>query len=80
MALWHTAPDGRRFRVYEARCLHSACWSAKCECGHRLTAHDFDAEGAVACALEALGRRDRLDRPDFAHPLDQCSVDRLALL
>jgi hypothetical protein len=71
---WHIAPDGRRFRVYEQRCLHTACWAAECECGHKLTAHDFDAEGALACALEALGSRDRLNRPDFAHPVDQCGA------
>jgi hypothetical protein len=34
----------------------------------------------TGCALDALGRRDPLDRPDFAHPLDQCTAARLALL
>lgn len=73
---WHTAPDGRRFKVYEQSCLHTACWAASCECGHKLTAHDFDADGALACALDALARRDPLGRRDFAHPMDQCSAAR----
>lgn len=70
------APDGRRFRVYERRCLHSDCWAAACECGHVLTAHDFDADGARRGALEVLCRRDPLARRGFAHPLDQCSAPR----
>jgi hypothetical protein len=74
VGVWHTAADGRRFRVYEQRCLHSDCWAASCECGHKLTAHDFDAAGAEECARGALGRRDPLNRRDFAHPLDQCGV------
>jgi hypothetical protein len=69
---WHQAPDGRRFRVYEGRCVHYDCWQARCGCGHKLTAHDFDADGAYRSALDALSRRDPLDRPDFAHPPEQC--------
>lgn len=71
---WHTAPDGRRFRVYEGRCLHTACWQARCECGHKLTAHDFDADGAYRGAVEALTTRDPLNRRDFAHPRFQCKA------
>jgi hypothetical protein len=73
---WFTAPDGRRFRVYEQRCLHTSCWAARCECGHRLTAHDFDEDGARACATEALSRTDPLNRRDFAHPAFQCKAKR----
>lgn len=75
----HVAGDGRRFRIVEQRCAHSGCWAAWCECGHKLTAHDFDAEGAERCAREALGTRDPLDRPDFAHPRYQCSARMVAL-
>lgn len=71
---WHTAPDGRLFRVFEGKCLHSACWRARCLCGHWLTKHDFDADGAYNGAIEAMTRRDALDRPDFAHPRNQCKI------
>lgn len=63
---WHRAEDGRRFRVYERRCVHTACFAARCECGHLLTAHDFDASGAVASALDCLRRP--AAPPDFGHP------------
>lgn len=68
----HTAPDGRRFRVYRGRCLCTPCWQARCECGHKLTAHDFDAEGARRGALEAL--QDDDPRPEFAHPPSRCTA------
>lgn len=69
---WHTAPDGRRFKVYLGRCVCRPCWQARCECGHRLTAHDFDADCARRSALDELRRTDPLGRPDFAHPPEQC--------
>jgi hypothetical protein len=69
---WYAARDGRRFRIYKGRCLCCPCWQARCECGHKLTAHDWDAAGAYACALGALARRDPLNRRDFAHPPEQC--------
>lgn len=69
---WYVARDGRRFEVYEGRCLHSDCWQAKCECGHKLTSHDFDAAGAWRGAMDALSRTDPLNRRDFAHPRCQC--------
>jgi hypothetical protein len=68
----YTAPDGRGFRTYKGKCLCSPCWQARCECGHKLTAHDFDEDGARRGALEAMGQRDPLDRREFAHPPDQC--------
>jgi hypothetical protein len=69
---WKTAPDGRQFTVYKGTCLHSECWCARCQCGHKLTAHDFDFEGAYRGAIEALTKRDPLNRRDFAHPPEQC--------
>jgi hypothetical protein len=65
MTAWHTAPDGRRFRVYLGRCLCSPCWQARCECGEKLTAHDFDAEGALEGALATLASDD--PRQGFGH-------------
>jgi hypothetical protein len=53
---WYVAPDRRRFAVYERNCLHGACWAARCECGHELSAHDFDAAGAFRSALDALAK------------------------
>jgi hypothetical protein len=73
-AIWLLAGDGRRFQVRQQQCVHSDCWAAWCECGHKLTAHDFDPESAARSARQALGTRDLLDRPDFAHPPDQCKA------
>ena len=60
------AADGRRFTVYEGRCLCSPCWQARCECGTVLTKHDFTAEEAAAGAREVLASPD--PRPGFGHP------------
>lgn len=58
MTAWHTAPDGRRFRVYLGRCLCSPCWQARCVCGTKLTAHAFTADSAVDEARDAMQRAD----------------------
>lgn len=64
---WHTAPDGRRFKVFQSNaCLCAPCWQAWCECGVALTKHDFDAEGARRGAVEVLASNDA--RPGFGHP------------
>jgi hypothetical protein len=62
---WHEAPDGRRFQTFIGDCLCSPCWQGRCECGEALTKHDFDREGAVACALEVLRSPD--PRKGFGH-------------
>jgi hypothetical protein len=73
---WHRAVDGRWFRVYKGSCVCSPCWQARCECGHKLTAHCFDQKDAQREALEALSTRDPLNRRDFAHPTFQCHPNR----
>lgn len=48
------------FKVYEIMRCCSPCFGAKClGCGEWLTKHDFDPEGAAACAEQAFSRTDR---------------------